>query len=211
MTDKIVETVLEYAKELVKQNVVGSGDCISVRAGEYLIASDASVALADLTAGDVKKILLTEAEGEYALHAAVYQNKEDVLAVCHCHPAWVTPIAEVNGKIPTVADDMAQIVGINCKTCKNEQKAIVKNLKKRNSILVKGDGCVTTGRTLNEAYACALVLDKAAHCYVGSAALKKNVLINVFEATLMNVVYKMKYSKKNQQNLQSEEGNRNVG
>ena len=211
MTDKIVETVLEYAKELVKQNVVGSGDCISVRAGEYLYASDKEVALADLTEASIKKMKLTEAEGEYALHAAIYEQKEDVLAVCHCHPAWVTPISDVNGKIPTVADDMAQIVGINCKTCKNEQKTIVKNLKKRNSILVKGDGCVTTGRTLNEAYTCVLVLDKAAHCYVGAAAIGKNALINPFEATLMNVVYKMKYSKKNQQNLQSEEGNGNVG
>ena len=101
---------------------------------------------------------------------------------------------------------MTQIVGRNCKTCKNDAKAIVKNLKKRNSTLVEGDGCLTVGRTLNEAYTCVLVLDKAAHCFVGSAALKKNVLINFFEATLMNVVYKMKYSKTNQAELQSEEG-----
>ena len=66
---------------------------------------------------------------------------------------------------------------------------------------------MTAGRTLNEAYTCVLVLDKAAHCFVGAAALKKNVIINFFEATLMNVVYKMKYSRKNQENLQSEEGN----
>ena len=66
---------------------------------------------------------------------------------------------------------------------------------------------MTTGRTLNEAYTCVLVLDKAAHCFVASAVVKKNVEINVFEATLMNVIYKMKYSKKNQENLQSEEGN----
>ena len=65
---------------------------------------------------------------------------------------------------------------------------------------------MTAGRTLNEAVTCVLVLDKAAHCFVASAVLKKNVLINFFEATLMNVIYKMKYSKKNQENLQSEEG-----
>lgn len=203
--DKSVSTLLEYAKELAKQNVVGKGDCISVKSGDYLYASDKNVSLADLTEKDVLKIKRSEAQGEYALHAKLYETKEDVNAVCHCHPAWVTPIADVKGKIPSVADDMTQIVGRDCKTCKNDVNAIVKNLKKRNSTLVEGDGCVTTGRTLNEAYTCVLVLDKAAHCYVGSAALKKNVLINFFEATLMNVVYKMKYSKKNQENLQNEE------
>ena len=203
--DKSVNLVLEYAKELVKQNVVGKGDCISVKSGECIYVTDKDVLLADLTEKDVLKLKRADAQGEYALHAKLYETKEDVNAVCHCHPAWVTPIAEVKGKIPSVADDMTQIVGRDCRTCKNEPSAIVKNLKKRNSTLVEGDGCVTTGRTLNEAYTCVLVLDKAAHCYVGSAALKKNVLINCFEGTLMNFVYKMKYSKKNQENLQNEE------
>ena len=204
--DKIAGLVLEYAKELTKQNVVGTGDCISVRSGAYLYASDKNVPLSALSENDVLKIPLADAQGEYALHAAVYAAKSDVSAVCHCHPSWVEPIARCGLSIPAVTDDMTQIVGRNCKTCKNDAKAIVKNLKKRNSTLVAGDGCVTTGRTLNEAYTCVLVLDKAAHCFVGSAALRKNVLINFFEATLMNAVYKMKYSRKNQENLQSEEG-----
>lgn len=202
-----VSTILEYAKELVKQNVTGKGDCISVRAGEEMYVSNKDVDLSALEEKDILKIKLSEAQGEYALHAKLYRTKEDAFAVCHCHPAWVAPIAESGKKIPSVADDMTQIVGLDCKTCKNEPDAIVKNLKKRNSTLVKGDGCVTTGRTLNEAYTCVLVLDKAAHCFVGSAVLQKNVLINPLEGKLMNVIYKMKYSKKNQENLQSEEGN----
>lgn len=205
--DKSTELILEYAKELTKQNVVGNGDCISVRAGASMFASNKDVRLADLTESDVLKIDLRDAQGEYALHAKIYAAKSDVSAVCHCHPAWVEPIARCRATIPAVTDDMTQIVGRNCKTCKNDAKAIVKNLKKRNSTLVAADGCVTTGRTLNEAYTCVLVLDKAAHCFVGSAALKKNVLINFFEAVLMNVIYKMKYSKKNQETLHSEEGN----
>lgn len=205
--DKAVATIMEYANELTKQNVVGKGDCISVRAGDYMYVTDKDASLADLKEKDVKKIKIGEGEGEYALHGKIYAEKEGTLAICHCHPAWVAPIAESGRKIPSVADDMTQIVGRDCKTCKNDVNAIVKNLKKRNSTLVAGDGCITTGRTLNEAYTCVLVLDKSAHCYVGSAVLKKNALINIFEATLMNVVYKMKYSKKNQENLQNEEGN----
>ena len=204
--DKSVGLILEYAKELVKQNAAGTGDCISVKSGAYLVASNKDVRLSDLTEDDVLKIKLIDAQGEYALHAQIYAAKGDISAVCHCHPAWVEPIARCGAVIPAVTDDMTQIVGRNCKTCKNNVKAIVKNLKKRNSTLVAADGCVTTGRTMNEAYTCVLVLDKAAHCFVGSAVLRKNVLINFFEAVLMNVIYKLKYSKKNQENLQGEEG-----
>ena len=205
--DKSIALILEYAKELTKQKVVGAGDCISVKAGDFLYISDKSVALDALTEKDVLKIKPEEAQGEYALHARIYAAKPEVLAVCHCHPKWVEPIARCGVDIPAVSDDMTQIVGRNCKTCPNDAAQIVENLKTRNSTLVEGDGCVTTGRTLNEAYTCVLVLDKAAHCFVGSAVLKKNVFINFFEATLMNVIYKMKYSKKNQEALQSEEGN----
>lgn len=205
--DKSVALILEYAAELTKQHVVGKGDCISVKSGEYMYATDKDVSLADLTEENVLKIRLDEAEGEYKLHAALYEAKEDTSAVCHCHPKWVAPIAACCVDIPAVTDDMTQIVGRNCKTSPNDRTMIVGNLLKRNSTLVEGDGCVTTGRTLNEAYTCVLVLDKAAHCFVASAVVKKNVLINPFEATLMNVIYKMKYSKKNQENIQSEEAN----
>ncbi len=208
--DKTVSMILEYVRELVKQNVCGKGDCVSVKAGEYMYVTDKNVLLSDIGEKDVAKIKRSEAQGEYSLHSDIYAEKDDVSAICHCHPAWVVPIAECGKKIPSVADDMTQIVGRDCKTCKNEKKAIVKNLKKRNSTLIAGDGCITTGRTLNEAVTGVLVLDKAAHCYVGAAVLKKNALINFFEATLMNVVYKMKYSKKNQENLQNEEKNDDV-
>ena len=206
--DKSVQLILEYARELTKQNVVGKGDCISVKSDEYMYVSDKDTALDALSQNDVLKIKLDEAEGEYALHAALYTQKEEVFAVCHCHPKWVKPIADCGVSIPAVTDDMTQIVGRNCKTSKNDIASIVGNLKQRNSTLIEGDGCVTTGRTLNEAYTCVLVLDKAAHCFVASAVLKKNVLISDFEAILMNTIYKMKYSKKNQENLQNEEGNK---
>ncbi|MCR4660438.1 MAG: class II aldolase/adducin family protein [Clostridia bacterium] len=208
--DKAIEIILEYAKELVKQKVTGVGDCISIRQGDYVYISKKDVSLENLNETDIMKTSLNNADdvkGEYALHKMIYLSKEDISAICHCHPAWVNPIAECKLKIPSVADDMTQIVGRDCKTCENEPKAIEKSLQKRNSTLIYGDGCITTGRSMNEAYTCVLVLDKAAHCYVGSSVLKPNVLINPFEAILMNVVYKMKYSKKNQENLHNEEGN----
>ena len=116
--DKSVELILEYARELTRQNVVGQGDCISVKSGEYMYVSDKDVLLADLKEENVLKIKLGDAQGEYALHTAIYAAKEDVNAVCHCHPKWVEPIAACCVDIPAVSDDMTQIVGRNCKTCR---------------------------------------------------------------------------------------------
>ena len=119
--DKSVDLILKYAKELTKQGVAGQGDCISIRAGAYLVASNRDVRLDDLTENDVLQIRLSEAQGEYALHAGIYGANSDVHAVCHCHPAWVEPISRCGATIPAVTDDMTQIVGRNCQTCKNDQ------------------------------------------------------------------------------------------
>ena len=100
---------------------------------------------------------------------------------------------------------MAQIVGPTCRTVDGKEAA-AKELKKRNSCLMKGDGAVTTGRTLNEAFTCMMVLQKAAICFVSASVLGGNVVINGFEARLMRFVYKKKYSKINTENNMEREG-----
>ena len=102
---------------------------------------------------------------------------------------------------------MAQIVGPTCRTVAADNRKVVKELKGRNSCLIKGDGAVTTGRTLDEAFTCMLVLQKASICYVGGSVLGGCTVINGIEARLMRFVYKKKYSKINTENKKAEEGN----
>ncbi len=202
-----VEKILEYAKRLVEEGLNDDKACISMRArGGYMYASKVGVELAKLTENDIEKVeMATCKDSEYALHANVYINKEESNAIVHIHPKWVNPVAKAGATIPTVLDDMAQIVGPKCYCAKNEVSSIVKNLKGHNSTLIKDDGCITTGRTIDEAYTCVLVLDKACHCFVASSVIGKNVTISFFEAKLMQFVYQKKYSKANQANLQIEE------
>ena len=204
--NKYVEKIVEYAKRLVEEGINDDKACISIRATKgYMYATKKGVSLKDVKEADVEKIDLAQCEGEYNLHATIYAAKEDVNAICHVHPKWVAPVAKAGATIPTVLDDMAQIVGPKCKTAKNDIASILKKLKGCNSCLIKDDGCITTGRSLDEAYTCVLVLDKAAHCFVASAVIGKNVTINFFEAKLMQIIYKKKYSKVNQENLQVSE------
>ena len=201
-----VQTILEYAKRLVEEGVVGSDDMISMRSElNEMYVTKAGVKLADLTEEDVLQMNIFTAEPEYKYHAEIYNARADVNAICQCYPKWVMPVAKAGVTIPAVMDDMAQIVGPTCKTAKDDIASIIKTLKGRNSCLVKDKGCITSGRTMDEAYTCVLVLDKASHCFVASSVIGENKIINGLEARLMRFIYKTKYSKKNQENLSAKE------
>ena len=204
--EKIVATLVEYAHKLAGEKVCGIKDMIAMRSEDVMYVTKSGTDFASLVDSDVDVVELDRAEGEYKLFADVFKAREDIKAICHCYPAWIAPLAKVGATIPAVLDDMAQIVGPTCKTSKNDSASIIKTLKGRNSCLIKEDGCLTSGRTMDEAYTCVLVLDKAANCYVSSAVIGKNKIINGFEARAMRFVYKVKYSKKNQENLKSAEG-----
>ena len=201
-----VQTILEYAKRLVAEGVVGVDDMISMRFElNEMYITKAGVKLADLTEEDVIKMNIFTAEKEYKYHSEIYKERADINAICECYPKWVAPVAKAGVTIPAVMDDMAQIVGPTCKTANDDIASIIKTLKGRNSCLVKNKGCITSGRTMDEAYTCVLVLDKASHCFVASSVIGENKIINGFEARLMRFIYKTKYSKKNQENLSAKE------
>lgn len=205
--DRFVQTVIEYAKNISEEKLCGVGDFISIRGKSgYMYITKANADFANLKESDVEKIDLVNSDSnEYKLHAQIYTLRDDINAICHVHPKWVAPVAKAGATIPTVLDDMAQIVGPKCKTAKNTIEDIVANLKGVNSCLIKDDGCITSGRTMSEAFTCIMVLDKASHCFVSSAVIGKNVTINFLEAKLMQIIYKKKYSKVNQENLAAKE------
>ena len=196
MNEKLKASVLQYFDRLREYGLHGEGDSVSVRTEGGMLFVDNS--------REVKFVKAGEAKGEVALHEGVYAQT-DAAAVVHAHPDYVSAVAKAGVTIPAVIDDMAQIVGPTCRTVEGKEAA-AKELKKRNSCLMKGDGAVTTGRTLNEAFTCMMVLQKAAICFVSASVLGGNVVINGLEARLMRFVYKKKYSKINTENNIEREG-----
>lgn len=196
MNEKLKASVLQYFDRLREYGLHGEGDSVSVRTEGGMLFVDNS--------REVKFVKAGEAKGESALHEGVYAQT-DAAAVVHAHPDYVSAVAKAGVTIPAVIDDMAQIVGPTCRTVEGKEAA-AKELKKRNSCLMKGDGAVTTGRTLNEAFTCMMVLQKAAICFVSASVLGGNVVINGLEARLMRFVYKKKYSKINTENNMEREG-----
>ena len=204
--DKIIATIIEYAKNLSNDNLCGEGDIISIRNSGKMYYTASNSNFATITDKDIISVDLDKAKGVSQRHADIYKARADINAICSTHPAWVCAVAKKGCTIPAVLDDMAQIVGPTCKTASNDTGSIIKTLKGRNSCLVKNDGCLTSGRTMSEAYTCVLVLDKASHCFVSASVLGKNKVINGIESRLMRFVYKKKYSKVNQENISQLEG-----
>ena len=196
MNEKLKASVLQHFDRLREYGLHGEGDSVSVRTEGGMLFVDNS--------REVKFVKAGEAKGEAALHEGIYAQT-DAAAVVHAHPDYVSAVAKAGVTIPAVIDDMAQIVGPTCRTVEGKEAA-AKELKKRNSCLTKGDGAVTTGRTLNEAFTCMMVLQKAAICFVSASVLGGNVVINGLEARLMRFVYKKKYSKINTENNMEREG-----
>lgn len=205
--EKIKQTVLSYAAKVVAEGMNGKGDRIAMRTKDGFCVNEAGSSLDGLKEENLIELPLDTEDKDYVVIARLLAKRADAHAVLYTHAPFVCAVARAKATIPAVLDDMTQIVGLNCKTCKSATTDdLVKGLKKRNSVLVPGGGALTVGRTMDEAYTCALVLDKASHAYVCGSVIGGNKVINCIEAKLMNIVYQKKYSKINQQNISKREG-----
>ncbi len=199
--EKIINAIIDYSKKLYQAKLTGEKDYILYRVDNNkacYVEGDFSV----LTAEQVKVIDYIE---DNSLAAKILRAKKDINVVMSVAPSKVMVVAKARKDIPAVLDDMAQIVGVKAKVVSYDENKILKEFKKANSILIADGGAITTGRTLNEALTCAMVLEKSATVIIGASVVGKYKKINFIEAKLMRLVYKMKYSKKNQENLLSEE------
>lgn len=142
----------------------------------------------------------SDANGFADVAKALLVAKEDINAVTVTSLPFTRAMADAGVSIPAVLDDQAQIVGPSCKVAAFTADSVTKALKGgRNAALIAGVGAVSVGRTTDEAETTSLVLEKAARAYIEGSIVGKPKAINKFDALLMHIIYKMKYSKKDQQ------------
>lgn len=201
--------ILECCKKLCEHKLTAKGDVCSLRVDGGMIITDPATDIADITEKDIVFVGKNEAGNSLqALHLAIYAHREDVNAIVMNHAPFCVGIAKKLNAVPATLDDMAQIIGPTAKVSPSEDATdILRTLTGRNACLVRNGGVIATGRTLDEAFTGSLVLEKGALCYVGSAIIGKPVKIGLFDAVLMRLVYKLKYSKKDQAaKLKEEQG-----
>lgn len=92
-------------------------------------------------------------------------------------------------------DDMAQMIGRKIPVIVNDINHVVKALERKNAVLVSSVGALVRAETEDDMIALRLLVDKAAVSNLHTAASNVKTRIGIVDASLMKLVYKMKYSK----------------
>ncbi len=138
------------------------------------------------------------------LHAAIYKSKKNVNAITHSKEEATLELSKTGITVKPFLDDFAQIVGVSLKTAdydinsrlKSAKKA-VRKMKFRDALMIKHNGALCAGSSMDEANAVKLVTEKGCKAFVAACVYgKQDERINPLECTLMRVIYKTKYSKK---------------
>lgn len=131
------------------------------------------------------------------LHLAIYKKREDVNFIHHSHNEYVKAISADGKTMKPLLDDFAQLIGPTVKCADTSSaKKVVSALGNKNAVLLKDNGAICVAGTKYDAEAIEIVMDKGCKTLVGANLYSGVKAINAFEANLMRIIYKMKYSKK---------------
>lgn len=140
--------------------------------------------------------------GESGLHAEIYRQRKEINAIIHTHSPNACTVTAARKEVPSILDDMAQIIGPSVRVSEYAIpgttkliKGTVKALDGRNAALLANHGSICIGRTLEEAFATCEILEKACRTFMESEFLGGAIPINPIEAWVMHEYYLRKYSK----------------
>lgn len=94
--------------------------------------------------------------------------------------------------LPAQLDDMAQMIGRKVPVVRGDKE---KALEKYNAILVPGEGAFVKGKDNDDTEALKILVEKAAVTALHLRYYNVNKKLNWLDTSLMNFVYKKKYSK----------------
>lgn len=131
------------------------------------------------------------------LHAEIYKCG-NAIHIIHSTDEEVVEASSTGRILRPLLDDLAQIAGVNIKAVKNgfmNAKAVAKELKNKNAVLLENEGALCTGITESDAEAVAMVLRKGCAADLYAAALNKTDRLSTADAYIQRIIYVKKYSK----------------
>ena len=215
MDEIIVKSFNKYAKLLVEKKYIESG-YIATRHEDGVIVAKVTSNLDELK--DENLVFVNDKnvetlEGNFRaaaviLFCAIRQDK-NASAAAIVDSDKILAFSSKRKTLKPILDDMAQVCGISIKcAAKNTAAEVVSAISgQRNACFLPDAGAVVTGRTLDEVFTATLVLDKACNAEILAESKGGTSAMNVCQALLEHIVFKLKYSKKNQeQQKNAEEG-----
>ena len=196
--------------------VVGTWGNLSMRFGEKLVAitptggdyskmTPEDMVIIDLESGEARG---GKPSSEKGLHLEVYRRRPEIAAVVHTHSMSASTCAAARREVPPVLDDMAQLLGPTIRVADyalpgttKMNRGVLRALSGRMAALMASHGAVAIGRSLDEALAACLVLEKACRVFIEAEFLGGAKRLGPVEASLMHQVYLRKYSKASDKGL----------
>ena len=179
----------------------------SIRIDDAVILSDKEgnvVSTVGLKLGSDELITGDKYVSEADLHKAIYNKREDVGAIIHSEKDAIVAASKLGKTIKPLLDDFAQIVGVTVRCAEFDPNNTLKSSKKaasklggkgRNALLLKDNGAVCVGPNKDEAQAAEMVMNKNCKSILAGELFGGSKPIGKFDSILMNVVYRVKYSK----------------
>ncbi|MDR2047807.1 MAG: class II aldolase/adducin family protein [Clostridiales bacterium] len=209
-----IQSIIVAATRLAEQNLADNGASIAAKAD---FASDnerggsgffMTAASADFSAMTERHITFASLSntgdgGAAGLFARAFAAKPKARAAIVASTPYLLRLSELSTELPPILDDFAQIIGGNLKIAVSGKIAAA--LRGRNGCLLENKGVLVLGRTLDETVTALLVAEKTAKVFVLSHYLGAPAPISAIETKLMSVVYRIKYSKKNQKAMEIKE------
>lgn len=178
--------------------------CKSERDGSVfnisLVDGDGAITRIDIATGNV--IAGDGCAESIELHRAVYKKREDVNFIYHTKDPFTVACSKMGKTMRPLIDDFAQIVGVTVKHAGYNpnnslatSKKVVKALKGRNAVLLDNNGALCVAGSEYDAGAIEFITNKGAKIQVCTKLYGKAKPINPVETRIMNLVYRLKYSK----------------
>ena len=165
-----------------------------------VIDGDGTITRIDIDSGDIIAGDINNSSIE--LHRAVYKKRKDVNYIYHTKDPYTVACSKLGKTMRPLIDDFAQIVGVTVKHAGYNpnnslatSKKVVKKLKGRNAVLLDNNGALCVAGSEYDAGAIEFITNKGAKIQVCSKLYGKEKPINPVETRIMNLVYRLKYSK----------------
>lgn len=142
---------------------------------------------------------------EADMHKAIYKKRSDVKAIVHSKEENILVASKISKKIKPLLDDFAQIAGVTVRSATFDPHNTEKTAKKvaralggktRNAVLLRDNGAICCGSSTDEAKATETVMAKGCQASNLADLSDKKSHVGMIDAYLMNIIYRVKYSKK---------------
>lgn len=137
---------------------------------------------------------------EAAIHRRIYRKFKGIGAIVHAVTPDIVAVSQTGRTVYPLIDDFAQIIGASAgfvagTPLPQAAGAVVRKLRGRYAVMIKGNGALCCGPSRSDAAAAAQILDKGCRAAIGTAFFGGGRTIHPLESRLMRFVYLTKYSR----------------